>query len=29
VVVLDFVGILLYLSFTIAFLCRPKPTKST
>jgi hypothetical protein len=28
-VVLDFVGILLYLSFTIAFLCRLKPRKST
>jgi hypothetical protein len=28
VVVLDFVGILLYLSFTIAFLCRLKPRKS-
>ncbi len=27
-VVLDFVGILLYLSFTIAFLCRLKPRKS-
>jgi hypothetical protein len=28
-VVLDFVGILLYLSFTIAFLCRLKPRNST
>ena len=28
-VVLDFVGILLYLSFTIAFLCRLNPRKST
>ncbi|HXB34006.1 MAG TPA: hypothetical protein VNV35_11320 [Puia sp.] len=26
-VVLDFVGILLYLSFTIAFLCRLRPTR--
>ena len=28
-VVLDFVGILLYLSFIIAFLCRLRPRKST